>query len=127
MIRDFTYVDDIAESLIRIIYKPATPDDSFDTNNPNPSTSWAPHRIFNVGNSNPVNLMDFLKALEDNLSIKAKINFLPMQSGDVAATSSDTHILESYINYKPTTTVKEGIAKFVNWYKKFYDKEVKFR
>tara|TARA_Y100000589_G_scaffold105472_3_gene99950 strand:+ start:801 stop:1838 length:1038 start_codon:yes stop_codon:yes gene_type:complete len=127
MIRDFTYIDDVVISIVKILEKPPSKNDNFNKSDLSPEISWAPHRIFNVGNSNPVNLMDFLKALEDNLSIKAKINFLPMQSGDVAATSSDTHILESYINYKPTTTVKEGIAKFVNWYKKFYDKEVKFR
>ena len=72
MIRDFTYVDDIAESLLRIISKPATPDDSFDTNHPNPATSWAPHRIYNIGNSSPTSLMEYINAIEDCLGIKAK-------------------------------------------------------
>ena len=120
MIRDFTYVDDIAESLIRIISKPATPDDSFDTNNPNPSTSWAPHRIFNIGNSNPTKLMDYIQAIEKCIGVEAKKEFLPLQLGDVPATSSNCSELESWIGFKPQTSVYDGVAKFVEWYREFY-------
>ena len=120
MIRDFTYVDDIAESLIRIIAKPATPDDSFDTNNPNPSTSWAPHRIFNIGNSNPTKLMDYIQAIEKCIGVKAKKEFFPLQLGDVPSTSSDCTELESWIGFKPQTSVYDGVAKFVEWYRDFY-------
>jgi len=120
MIRDFTYVDDIAESLIRIIYKPATPDVSFDTNNPNPSTSWAPHRIFNIGNSTPVKLMDYIQSIERCIGVEAKKEFLPLQSGDVPSTSSNCAELESWIGFKPMTSVSDGVAKFVEWYRRFY-------
>ena len=120
MIRDFTYVDDIAESLVRIISKPATPDDSFDTHNPNPSTSWAPHRIFNIGNSNPTKLMDYIQAIEKCIGVEAKKEFLPLQLGDVPATSSNCSELESWIGFKPQTPVYDGVAKFVEWYREFY-------
>ena len=120
MIRDFTYVDDIAESLLRIISKPATPDDSFDTNKPNPATSWAPHRIYNIGNSNPTSLMDYINAIEDCLGLKAKKVFLPLQMGDVTSTSSDCSELESWIGFRPKTPVTIGVKKFVDWYREFY-------
>ncbi len=120
MIRDFTYIDDIAESLSRIIFKPATSDDTFDTNNPNPQTSWAPHRIYNIGNSKPTSLMDYISAIEDNLGIKAKKEFLPLQMGDVPSTSSDCSELESWIGFRPTTPVSIGVRKFIEWYKVFY-------
>jgi UDP-glucuronate 4-epimerase len=122
--RDFTYVDDVAISIIKILEKPPAKKENFDKSSMSPETSWAPHQIFNVGNSNPIKLMDFLKVLEENLSIKAKINFLPMQSGDVPATASDSSLLENYINYKPTTSVEKGIAQFVIWYKNFYGIEL---
>ena len=121
MIRDFTYVDDIAESLVRIIKKPASPDKMFDTDNPNPGTSWAPHRIFNIGNSNPTSLMKYINAIEDSLGLEAKKDFLPLQLGDVPSTSSNCSELESWIGYRPRTTVNEGVARFVNWYKEFYE------
>ena len=124
MIRDFTYVDDVAISIVKILEKPPSKKKDFDKSNMSPETSWAPHQIFNVGNSNPIKLMDFLRVLEENLSIKAKINFLPMQSGDVPATASDSSLLENYINYKPTTSVEKGIAQFVIWYKNFYGIEL---
>ena len=120
LIRDFTYVDDVVISMVKILEKPPIKKENFDKSNMSPETSWAPHKIFNIGNSNPIYLMDFLKVLEFNLSIKAKINFLPMQSGDVKATASDSSLLEKYINYRPTTSVEKGIAKFVIWYKNFY-------
>ena len=120
MVRDFTYVDDIVESLIRLLDKPAAPDSAFDTDNPNPATSWAPHRVFNIGNSMPTPLMDYIEALENALGVTAQKRFLPMQDGDVPATSADTSALESWVGFKPNTTVKEGVSKFVEWYKKFY-------
>mgnify|MGYP001333494702 CR=1 FL=1 len=120
MIRDFTFVDDIAESLVRIIFKPAIPDDTFDTHNPNPATSWAPHRIYNIGNANPTSLMNYISAIEDCLGLKAKKEFLPLQMGDVPSTSSDCSELESWIGYRPKTSVNDGVRKFVDWYRGFY-------
>ena len=120
MIRDFTYVDDISESLLRIIKKPAMPDIKFDTNNPNPGKSWAPNRIFNIGNSKPISLMDYINAIENCLGKKAKKEFLPLQPGDVPSTSSNCCELESWIGFKPKTSVKEGVGKFIEWYCDFY-------
>ena len=122
MTRDFTYVDDIVESIMRLLKKPPTQDKSFDTSNPNPAISWAPHRIFNIGNSTPESLKDYIKAIEENLGIKAKKELLPMQPGDVPATFSDCTSLESFINYKPSTSIKDGIRKFITWYREFYGK-----
>ncbi len=120
MIRDFTYIEDIIESLVRLIDKPASLDPNFDLNNPSSSTSWAPYRIFNIGNSNPIPLMDFIKALEEKLGINAKKEFLGMQPGDVSSTSADTSSLEDWTGFKPNTSIKEGIEGFVDWYKSFY-------
>ena len=122
MTRDFTYIDDIVESIMRLLKKPPIQDKYFDTSNPNPDTSWAPHRIFNIGNSTPESLIDYIKAIEDNLGIKAKKELLPLQPGDVPSTFSDCTSLESYINYKPNTSIKDGIKKFISWYRKFYGK-----
>ena len=120
MIRDFTYIDDVVNSIIKVLSKPPKGNKSFDKLSMEPDSSWAPHKIFNVGNSNPIKLLDFLKVLEEILSVKAKINYLPMQSGDVQATESDTTSLEEYINYKPNTKIKHGIQEFSKWYKEFY-------
>ncbi len=120
MIRDFTYIDDIAESLIRVINKPAKKEDGFNTNSPNPSTSWCPHRIFNIGNSNPIPLMKYINAIEESLGIKAKMEMLPMQQGDVQSTSADTSLLESWIGFKPSTPIQLGVNHFIEWYKDFY-------
>jgi UDP-glucuronate 4-epimerase len=121
MIRDFTYVDDIVESLIRILDQTATPDTCFDPSNPDPGTSWAPHRVFNIGNSNPTHLIDYIEALESALGITATKQFLPMQPGDVPATAADTSALEAWTGFKPNTPVREGVARFVAWYREFYD------
>ena len=120
MIRDFTYIDDIIESLIRVMNKDAHNDDSFDPFLPNPSTSWAPYRIFNIGNSTPTPLMEYIEAIEDTLGIKAKKNYLPMQPGDVSETSADCNALEQWIKFKPYTPVKVGVSKFISWYSDFY-------
>jgi UDP-glucuronate 4-epimerase len=120
MVRDFTYIDDIIESLVRLIDKPAAPDPAFEAANPDPATSWAPHRVFNIGNSNPIPLMEFIKALEQALGITAEKQFLPMQAGDVRATAADTAALEAWVGFKPNTLVQEGAARFVAWYREFY-------
>jgi UDP-glucuronate 4-epimerase len=120
MVRDFTYVDDIIESLVRLLDKPAAPDRAFDPANPDPATSWAPHRLFNIGNSNPTPLMTYIEALEDALGITAIKEFLPMQPGDVPATAADTAALEAWTGFRPNTSVHEGVARFVAWYQEFY-------
>ena len=120
MTRDFTYVDDIIESLIRLLDKPAAPDPAFDPANPDPATSWAPHRVFNIGNSNPTPLMDYIEAVESALGVSAEKEFLPMQPGDVPATAADTSALEAWVGFKPNTPVREGVARFVAWYRQFY-------
>jgi UDP-glucuronate 4-epimerase len=120
MVRDFTYVDDIIESLVRLLNKPAVPDTAFDSANPNPAMSWAPHRVFNIGNSSPTPLMDYIQAIESALGVTAKKQYLPMQPGDVPATAADTSALEAWIGFKPNTPVKEGVSRFVSWYRQFY-------
>ena len=120
MIRDFTYIDDIIESLIRLINKPATKDINFDKINPNPSTSWCSHRIFNIGNSQPIPLMEYIYAIEKALGIEAKKIFEPIQPGDVKETLADTSSLERWIDFKPNTSIEFGIRQFVEWYKNFY-------
>jgi len=120
MVRDFTFVDDIIESLIRVLDKPAADDPSFNTSSPDPATSWAPHRVFNIGNSNPTPLMEYIEAIESALGISAQKQFLPMQPGDVPATAADTSALEAWTGFKPNTPVKDGVARFVAWYREFY-------
>jgi UDP-glucuronate 4-epimerase len=120
MVRDFTYVDDIVESLLRLLDKPAAPDPAFDPAQPDPATSWAPHRVFNIGNSNPIPLMAYIEALESALGITAEKRFLPMQPGDVPATAADTSALEAWIGFRPDTPVPEGVARFVAWYRQFH-------
>ena len=120
MVRDFTYVDDIIESLIRVLDKSAAPATAFDAAQPNPAISWAPHRVFNIGNSNPTPLMSYIEALENALGIIATKEFLPMQPGDVPATAADTSALEAWTGFKPNTSVADGVARFVSWYREFY-------
>ena len=120
MIRDFTYIDDVVNSLYLLLRKPAERDNGFNFLDPKPSSSWAPHKILNIGNSSPVPLMSYINAIEDSLQIKAKKEFLDMQPGDVEITSADTSEIERYINFKPSTDIKDGVRKFVNWYKNYY-------
>ncbi len=120
MTRDFTYIDDIVEGIIRVSDKTAIPSKSFSAEAPDPATSNAPYRVFNIGNSQPTPLMDYISAIENALNIQAKKNFLPMQLGDVQSTSADTSELNEWINFKPNTPVNEGVANFVNWYQNFY-------
>ena len=121
MIRDFTYIDDVIESLIKLIHKPASPNEDFDQSNPDPSTSWNPYRIFNIGNSSPVSLMEFIKVIEETTGITAKKLYLPLQKGDVTITSSDTSKLNEWIKFKPNTSIKKGIVEFIKWYRDFYE------
>ena len=120
MFRDFTYIDDVVNGIIKCSFKPATPDTNFDKLKPNPSTSYAPHRIFNIGNSEPIKLMDFINVLEQEVGIEAKKEFLPMQPGDVIGTYADTNLLKEWVGFSSRTSLKEGIKKFVAWYKDFY-------
>ena len=120
MIRDFTYIDDIVFSMLKIIKKPPKSNKLFDKKNPIPSFSWAPYRIFNIGNSSPIRLMNYIEAIEKSLNKKAIIDYLPMQPGDVEATFADTTELNSWIGFKPQTSINDGINSFVNWYKEVY-------
>jgi len=119
MVRDFTYVDDIVEGVIRVADKPATANPAFDPANPDPATSSAPYRVFNIGNNQPTPLMDYIHALETALGMTAKKNYLPMQPGDVPATSANTDELDAWVGFKPNTPVQQGVAKFVEWYRSY--------
>ncbi|GGA41151.1 NAD-dependent epimerase [Pelagibacterium lentulum] len=117
--RDFTYIDDIVEGVIRASDAPARPNPNWDAAKPDPATSNAPYRIFNIGNSNPVKLGDYVEALEEALGKKAICNLLPLQPGDVPDTFSDTSELTAATGYAPSTPVKQGVANFVNWYREY--------
>jgi len=120
MQRDFTYIDDIVEGVIRVIDKPALPNANYLTDNPDSSSSNVPYRIFNIGNSQPVQLLDYIHALEDAWGVTAQKELMPMQIGDVKGTEANTSKLEEWIGFKPNTTLIDGINKFVIWYKKYY-------
>jgi UDP-glucuronate 4-epimerase len=120
MIRDFTYIDDIVEGVIRVIDRPATPDPSWRGDAPNPATSYAPYRVFNIGNNNPVQLMRYIKAIETALGKKALMELLPMQPGDVPATSADVSRLEAATDFRPKIEVEAGIERFIKWYLNYY-------
>jgi UDP-glucuronate 4-epimerase len=120
MVRDFTYIDDVVEGVLRVLDKPAAADPAFDPVTPDPATSTAPYRVFNIGNSQPTQLMDYIQALEQALGIEAKKNWLSMQPGDVLATSADTSALNDWIGFKPATSVQTGVNRFVHWYRQHY-------
>ena len=120
MVRDFTYIDDIVEGVVRVIDNPPAGNSSWDAHHPDPSTSTAPYKVYNIGNNNPVRLMDFIEAIEENLGKKAEKQLLPMQPGDVAATCADVQDLANNLHYKPNTKVQEGIKRFVEWYRAYY-------
>lgn len=120
MMRDFTYVDDIVEGIVRVLGRPAAPASDWSGDRPDPATSYAPWRIFNIGNSQPVRLMRYIEVLEQCLGKKAQLDLLPMQAGDVPATSADTGELEKAIGYRPRTPVEVGIKRFADWYQSFY-------
>jgi len=121
MQRDFTYVDDIVEGIIRVIDNPAKLNEKFDPKNPDPASSSAPYRIYNIGKNEPVKLMDFIEALEEKIGKKAQKNMLPIQPGDVLSTYADVADLINDLGYTPKTSIKEGISNFVDWYKTFYN------
>lgn len=120
MVRDFTFIDDIVEGVIRAHDRPAEPDPDFDPSNPDPATSNAPYRVFNIGNNQPTQLTDYISALEQALGRKAEKNFLPLQPGDVQATAANVEELEKWVGFNPNTKVIEGVQRFVDWYKTFY-------
>jgi len=120
MVRDFTYVDDIIDGVVRVIDSPAAPDPHWNADAPDPATSFAPYRVYNIGNNQPVNLMHFIKVLEQCLGRKAQLEMLPMQPGDVQATFADVTELGKAVGFKPRTPVEEGIARFVAWYRDYY-------
>ena len=120
MKRDFTYIDDIVESVVRVMRLIPDADSNWDASSPDPATSFAPYRIYNIGGSNPVDLMYFISVIEGNLGKKAKINMLPMQPGDVEATWADATELEHAVGYHPRTTIEDGVGYFIEWYKEYY-------
>lgn len=120
MSRDFTYVGDIVDGIVKVIDNPAKPSDKFDANNPDPSISNAPYRIYNIGNNSPVQLLDFIKTLEIAIGKEAVKNFMDMQDGDVVSTYADVSELINDFGYKPDTSLEVGIERFVKWYREFY-------
>lgn len=119
MKRDFTYVDDIVNTIEKISFTIPEPDKDWDSKNPNPSSSTAPYKIYNIGNNVPVKLTDFIKEIEKNLGIKAKLDLMPMQLGDVKSTHAHIDETVERFQYKPSTSVKEGISSFIKWYFKY--------
>jgi len=118
--RDFTYIDDIVEGVARVLDSPAKQNPKWDSNNPDPGTSKAPWRLFNIGNNSPVELLEYIHALEDALGIKAQKELLPIQPGDVLDTFADVSDLVKEFDYKPTMSVKTGVENFVKWYKTYH-------
>jgi UDP-glucuronate 4-epimerase len=123
--RDFTYIDDIVEGVVRTMDHTAQPNEAWDPANPDPGTSMAPYRIYNIGNSQPVELMSYIEAIEDCLGKKAEKNLLPLQPGDVPDTWADTSDLVADVDYQPATPIEVGVKNFVDWYLEFYEVELK--
>jgi UDP-glucuronate 4-epimerase len=119
--RDFTYIDDIVDGILNVLDKPAQPDAAWDALAPNPGTSLAPWRLYNIGCSNPVNLLDFIRIIEQALDRTAVLNLLPMQAGDVPSTFASVAELESLCGYEPKTDVSKGVNEFISWYKRYYN------
>ncbi|MCP9793054.1 NAD-dependent epimerase [Vulcanococcus limneticus Candia 3F8] len=120
MQRDFTYIDDIVEGVIRCLDKPASADLHFDPLHPNPATAAVPHRLFNIGNAQPTELLRFIAVLEEALGREALKDFQPMQPGDVPATAADTVALEAWVGFRPSTLIELGVERFARWYRQFY-------
>lgn len=120
MLRDFTYIDDIIESVVRIAAIPASPNPAWDSAAPLPSSSSAPYALYNIGNSSPVPLMDFIQEIESQLGVKANMNLLPMQPGDVQATYADCSPLEKATGFIPSTPLRHGVQQFIDWYRSYY-------
>ena len=121
MVRDFTYIDDIVEGIVRVFDKAAEPNITFNSDIPDPASSNAPYRVFNIGNNQPVKLMEYIEAIENALGVKGIKNFMSLQPGDVQKTYADTNELERWVNFKPKTNVVDGVARFVEWYLNFYN------
>jgi UDP-glucuronate 4-epimerase len=119
MQRDFTYIDDIAQGTVRVLDRIATPNPAFDTNAPDPGSSYVPYRVYNIGNHEPVELMTFIGTIEQALGKEAKKNFLPMQDGDVVATFADVEALKQDVGYEPRTPLAWGIGRWVEWYRSY--------
>jgi len=124
MQRDFTYIDDIVEGVVRVIDKVAEPNEEYDKSSPDPATSYAPYRVYNIGNNEPVELMAFIETIENAVGKKADKNMMGMQDGDVVATYANIDALIDAVGFKPATPLKEGIHKFVDWYKEYHIKSV---
>ena len=120
MKRDFTYIDDVVEGVVRVLKKPAEANPVFDKNQPDAASSWAPHRVFNIGNSHPIELMKFIICLEKVLGVDAIKQFEPIQPGDVAATAADTTALEEWVGFRPATPIEQGVEAFAHWYRNYY-------
>jgi len=120
MQRDFTYIDDIVEGVLRVLDQPATANPDWSGKRPDPASSKAPWRIYNIGNSSPVELMKFIEAIESELGMEAEKNFMPMQPGDVPVTSADVQALMDDVGFRPDTPLKEGVRRFVGWYREHY-------
>jgi UDP-glucuronate 4-epimerase len=120
MLRDFTFVDDIVEGVIRVIDRTAEPNPNYSSKTPDPATSNAPYRVFNIGNHNPVKLMDFITAIEDALGMKAEKILMPLQDGDVPQTYADVDALKDWVGFVPATSIQTGIGRFVAWYRDYY-------
>ena len=120
MQRDFTYIDDIVEGVLRCCDKPASADPDFDPLAPDPATAAAPHRVFNIGNNEPTPLMRFIEVMEEALGTTAVKDFQPMQPGDVVATAADTTALEAWVGFRPNTPIETGVERFAQWYRRYY-------
>lgn len=120
MQRDFTYIDDIVEGIVRLYERPPTADPQWDREHPDPGTSYAPYKVYNIGNNKPVALMTFIRTIEQKLGKEAKLEFMPMQPGDVEATYADIEDLTRDVGFAPTTSIEEGIGRFVDWYQSYY-------
>jgi UDP-glucuronate 4-epimerase len=122
MQRDFTYIDDIVEGVVRVMAKPAAPNPQWRGDSPDPGTSYAPYRNYNIGNNNPVELTRFIEVIEETLGMKAEKELLDLQPGDVPATYADVDALIADVGFKPETSIEEGIGKFIEWYREYYGK-----
>ncbi|MFF2483237.1 NAD-dependent epimerase [Paenibacillus sp. NPDC058071] len=120
MLRDFTYIDDIVEGIYRLIGHVPQANPAWDRGNPDPASSYAPYRVFNIGNNKPVELMHFIRTIEKELGVQANIQYKPMQPGDVPATYANIDGLAEAVGFRPSTTIEEGIARFVRWYREYY-------
>lgn len=120
MKRDFTFIDDIVEGVVRVLDLMPTPNEQWCGSAPDPASSSAPYRLYNIGNNSPVELLDFIGAIEEATGCRAEVNLLPMQSGDVRATFADISDLEQAVAFKPSTPIREGVKRFVDWYRSYY-------